>query len=222
MGKTPPKYVLVAGNDDDKEMVAKLIANLEEEKKNAKKAQEDKEEMEAKLKAIDEEDKVEHAKKAVKAALDAQEDEEKKDEAKHAIEEIFETQGTKKGKKGQDEEKKEEETAVTAAFKDILVTPMINNILAAKKVHGASEESLTAEKKILEKLPFTALKASYDSQEIYIKQALSGKVENPSVDFQALVANYEGTIPFNGIAPGTALTGKAVNIDEALEEARAQ
>lgn len=205
-----PKYVLIAGNEEDKNMVAKLTATLEEEQKARKASDEEKEKVEAKLKAIDEEDKVEHAKKAIKAALDDIKDEDKKTEATKAMTDIFETGNGVNTNAVEDEEKKEQ-TAVIASLTADAGKPLIAGILTAKKYFGADEKSLKASKEQLEKLDYPALKAKYADDEVYIKTAL--KASHIVQDGNAAVALMEAELPFNG-TQDFALTGKAIDLDE--------
>lgn len=211
MGSNPT--ILIATDEELKDQNAKLKANLEEEQK-ARKALEDKDkETSAKLKAIDEEDKVEHAKKAIKAAAEEEDDPVKKAALMKATE-IFETQ--KSGITVDDELKatkeEEEKTAVIASLTADASKPLIAGILKAQLVAGATPEALKATKETLAKLSYTALKATYASQEVYINKALSAKTIETSEE--ALTAAVEAGIDFNG--ESFSLTGKIVNLDDAM------
>jgi len=236
-----PSYVLIAGTEEDKKEVAKLQANLEEEKQNAKKANDEKDELEAKLKAALEvkettpgpvvkaiiaamdDDHKEDAKARIAKLIAQEEDEEKKAALKKANEDIFDTGNGVNTNANDETEKEKEQTAVIATLTADASKPLIAKILIAKKYNGADEKALKATEEKLTKLNYTALKATFENEEIYIKKALAAAIipneVTQSSEIQALVAQYEGTIPFNGIGDGFALTGKAVNIDEALEAA---
>ena len=204
-----PKYVLIAGTDEDKKEVAKLQATLDEKEKEAKKAQDEKKDLEAKLQAIEEEDKVEHAKKAIKAAIDDEKDEEKKASMIKAMEDIFDT-GNGVNTNAQETEKEKEQTAVIASLTADAAKPLITNILKAKKINGATAEALKAEAEDLTKLSYSALKAVYSTQEVYINKALAGStIKNNST---GLVAKMESEFDFNG--DEFSLTAKVVDLDE--------
>jgi len=205
-----PKYVLIGNEEKDQEMVSKLKADLEEEQKKAKTAIEDKDKVEAKLRAMDEEDKVEHAKKAMQAALDDEKDETKKEAMKKAMTDIFET-GNGTNTNANETDKEKEQTAIIATLTEDAAKPMIAAILVAKKYNGADEKSLKATKEELKKLSYVALKAIHKNDEIYITKALSAATIPKG---QSLEATIEAGISFNG-EDKFALTGKAIDIDEA-------
>jgi len=141
---------------------------------------------------------------------------------KKANEEIFDTGNGVNTNANHETEKEKEQSAVIASLTADAAKPLIAKILIAKKYNGADEKALKAIEEKLSKLDYTALKATFDNEEIYINKALSaGTIPNEvtqSTEIQALVAQWEETIPFNGVVNGVALTGKSVNIDEALEE----
>lgn len=209
--KTNPKYVLIAGTEEDKKEVAKLQAELEEEKK-ARTAAEDKEkDVTAKLSAMEDEDKVENAKKAIKAAFDDEKDEKVKATLKTAME-VFDTgNGVNTNAKKAETEDEKEKTAAIATLTAAAGKPLITKILKAKEIAGATESALKAETEKLNKLPFSALQAVYDSQEIFINKTLTAAYKVH--DEQALVAAIESQVPFNG---EFALTGKSIDLDEAM------
>lgn len=208
-----PKYVLIAGTEEDKDMVAKLKANLEDKEKEAKKANDDKEKVEARLKAIEEEDKVEHAKKAIKAVLDDEDSsDEDKVKAKKAMTDIFDT-GNGTNTNAQETDKEKEQTAVIASLTADASKPLITKILIAQKYNGADEKSLKTTKEQLEKLDYSSLKGRFESDKIYINKALSAK--SISQTGESLEAKIESDLDFNG-GEGFSLTGKTIDLDEAM------
>lgn len=222
--------------DKDKE-IAKLKAACEDYEKKGKAMEEDHDKTKAKLKAMQvevpatpgpvvkaivagmDEDKKEEAKKAAMDEIEKSAmDEEHKKEAKKAMEEIFDTgNGTNTNAQYSDHEK--EKDAVIASLTAKAAEPLITNILSAKKFYGASEEDLKAEKTALIALNFPALEKEYKTQKVYIDKAMTASIITK--EGESLTATFEKNLDFNG-AGGMALTGKAVNIDEALEEAAAQ
>ena len=231
--------VIVANDEDLKNENAKLKAMHEEDEKKAKTAMDDHEKEVAKLKAnLDDriaepgpvvkaiiatmdEDKMEEAKKAIRHAIDEEDNETKKAEMEKelkALEEIFET-GNGVNTNAQDMEKEKEKDAVIASLTAKVSQPIIKKILTAKQISGATEEDLKTEQKRLTALTFPKLQEEYESQEIFINQALKASVEFDET--KALVASVENAFEFNG-AQGMALVGKSINLDEAIEEAATQ
>jgi len=228
----PPKYVLIAGTDKDKEMVA----DLEKEK----------DELTSKLKAMDEEHKKEmaklkgtdsfqnpgpvvkaivagmdedHKEEAKKAAMDeiektADMDEDEKTKAKKALEEIFDTgNGVNTNANHLEEEK--ETAAVIATLSAKVSEPLIKKILTAKTKAGATEDEINADLKRLAAMTLPQIEKEFESNKIFINQSLSAET---IVDSEAaLVAANEKGFDFNGV--NGPLTGKATDIDAIISEA---
>lgn len=233
MSTQPPSHILIGTDEDKDKVIAKLKANLEEEEKNAKKAMDEKEHMEAKLKALEEttpgpvvkamsagmdEDHKEEAKKALLKAADDEDNPFKKASLVKAAEDIFDKgngTNTNSAKVAQDEE--EEKTATMKALTARAAEPTIKKMLSARQVMGADPDDLAIEKKRLSALTLTQLDSEYKSQEIFITQALQASVivETPE---HALTAGMEKEMPFNGAG---ALTGKTIDLDAVIAEATA-
>jgi len=224
-----PPTVLVATSEDDKNEIAKLKANLEEKEQEAKKANHEKEDLEAKLKAADsfqepgpvvkaivagmDEDHKEDAKARIAKLIAQEEDEEKKAKLVKAQKEIFDTgNGTNTNARyGEHDEHEKEQTAVIATLTAKYIQPLIAKILQAKAIAGASSASLEAEAKVLSAMKLPEFEALYANQEIFINQAIESQ---DAVEQTALSAKtIESTFEFNGAG----LIGKTVNIDECRE-----
>ncbi len=224
--------VLVAQDEDKDKEIAKLQSQNEEYEKKAKAMHEEHEKMEAKLNAMDmppevpatpgpvvkaifaqmDEEERKQARIEAETAVAQEKDEEKKAVMQKAMEEIFETgNGVNTNAQNKDEEEK---TAVIAALTAKVAKPIINEILTAKTKAGATEEQITKETKRLTAMTLPQIEKEYESQEIFIKQALSAsEVEQSS---ESLTASFEKSFEFNGVSP---LTASAVDIDAALEAA---
>jgi len=233
----PPK-ILIAQNDEEKDKeIAKLKAQVEEDEKKMDAQEDEKKELESKLKGqkeeipatpgpvvkaiiaqMDEED-MEKAKKAIRHAQDEEPDENKKarfDEELKALEEIFDTGNgvnTNATRNAQEEDEKKEQTAVIAALTAKVTKPIINEILTAKVKAGATEEQITEETKRLTGMTLPQVEAEYKSQEVFIKQALTA--DAIAQDGEALQAGFEKEFEFNGV---NGLTAKSLDVDEILEQ----
>lgn len=226
--------VIVANDDELKKENAKLKAACEDYEKAKKAMEDDKEKMEAKLKAQDE--KVfqepgpvvkaivgamdeEHKKDAKKAAMDEIEktamDEEHKEKARKAMEEIFDTGNGVNTNAMHDDHEKEEAKAVIASLSAKVSEPIIKKILTAKTKAGASEDDINAELKRLAAMTLPAIEKEYKSNEIFINQQLTAS--QVTEDSASLVAAEETKFDFNGV--NGALTGKSTDIGAILEDA---
>lgn len=240
MKSNAPTYVLTAMDDDaDKDkQIARLQAMNDEKEQVAKKANEDKE----KLEAMHEED-VKTAIKAVIAAeehdgrtipvvvakLKAQYDEEK-DEAKKAIikaaldvyEEGNGEQVNNKTQVGnQDEPKQKVEIAKLVAkaikpYEDKLKQPIVSQILKANAAAGASQEQIESLQKSLTAKTYPEIEKYYKENEVLIASNLQR--ESSSQYNESLTASFENNFPFNGETP-QALVGNMISIDKTLENA---
>ena len=221
-----PKYVLIAGTDKDKEVVANLEKENEELKSKLKATEDEKEKLEAAdsyqepgpvvkaiVAAMDEEHEKE-AKASIAKLIANEDDPEKKAKLVKAMEDVFETgNGTNTNAK-EDDPEKEEQTAVIATLTAKYIQPLIAKILQAKALAGASSASLEAEQKVLSAMKLPEFEALYASQEVFINQALAAQ----SIDgVEALSAKtIESTFVFNGAS----LIGKTVDVDAAREAAQ--
>lgn len=206
--------ILIATTDEDKDtQIAKLKATLEEEQKARKAVEEEKEKVDARLKATEDEDKNEQAKKAIKAAIEDEEDETKKASMMKAMA-VFDTgNGVNTNAVDNTTEEEKEQTAVIATLTAKAAKPIIDKILTAKSILGAGEKDLADEKTRLEEMSLTAIEKEFKSNEIFINQTLQANQE--SQNDTALVASVENSFEFNGITNGP-LVGKTVSLDEAL------
>jgi len=191
MSAQPPSHILIGTDEDKDKVIAKLKANLEEEEKKAKKAQDEKKDLEAKIattvehpepgpvvKAIAamDEDHKEEAKKALLKAANDEDDPIKKASLKKAAEDIFDKGNgvnTNTAKSAQDEEEKKQDAATMKALTARAAEPTINKMLSAREIMGAKPEELEIEKKRLSALTLPQLDSEYKSQEIYITSSRS-------------------------------------------------
>lgn len=213
----PTKTILIATTDEDKDtQIANLKAEFEKKDKEAKVAMDEKEKVEAKLKANEEENKkVEGIVANLKAAWEDEKDEAKKAQLKSATEIFEKQQGTSvKGESDEDKEK----TAVIASLSAKVGLPIIEAILTAKRLAGATEEMLKDEQVKLTALTLPALEKEYASNQIFIESSLAAN--QITDDSSALTAAFENNAPFNGITNGP-LVGKTINLDEIISEASA-
>ncbi len=235
MKSNAPTYVLTAmGPDEDKDkQIARLQAMNDEKEQVAKKANDDKEKLEAnheeelktavkaiiaaeehdgrtipvvvaKLKAMHEEEKDEAKKAAIKAALDVYE----------------EGNGEQVNNKTQvgnlDEPKQKVEVAALIAkaikpFEDKLGKPIIAQILKANAAAGASQEQIETLQKALTAKSYPELEKYYNENQVLIASNLQKEFSE-----QKLTANFENSFPFNGETP-QALVGNMISIDKTLE-----
>jgi len=235
MKTNAPTYVLTAmdeGEDKDKQ-IARLKAMNDEKEQVAKKANDDKEKLEAQH-----EEEVKTAVKAIiaaeehdgrqipviraklKAMHDEEHDEAKKAAIKAALEVFDEGNGdqvnnkTQVGNQGEPKQKVEVAALIAAAikpFEDKAAKPIIAQILKANAAAGASQEQIETLQKALTAKKFPDLEQYYNENQILIASNLQkGSSE------QSLTASYENTFPFNGETP-QALVGNMVSIDKTLE-----
>jgi hypothetical protein len=220
-----PPTILVATTDEEKDAkIAKLQTACDDYEKAKVAMDEDKKDLEAKLKAADsyqEPGPEVHAK--LIASLKKAMDDEKETDAKariaraiKAVEEVFDTGNGVNTNAMTDEddlhaqEEKKEETAVIASLTAKYVKPLIAKILQAKQIAGATSEQLAAEQKVLSAMKLPAFEAHYASQEIFIEQALKAQAVEHT---ESLFAKIESDFEFNG----SALVGKTIDIDAARE-----
>jgi len=223
----PPKYVLVAGTEKDKEELEKLQAALDEKEIEAKKAMDEHKDELAKLKSaadsfqepgpvvkaiiagLPDEDKKLAKARAIKA-IDEEKDEEVKAKLQKAMEDIFETGNG--SNTNANTEKEKEQTAVIAVLTAKAATPIITKILTAKTLAGASEAEITADKSRLESLSLVAIEEEYTANKVFIDQKLTASQVNNGAE--QLIAAEERGFEFNGVSGP--LTGKSIDIDNIL------
>ncbi len=230
-----PTYVLTAmDKDEDKDkQIARLQAMNDEKEQVAKKANDDKEKLEAQY-----EEDVKTAVKAiiaseghdgrqipvVRAKLQAMHDEEhdeaKKAAIKAALEVFDEGNGDQVNNKtqvgNQDEPKQKVEVAKLIAsaikpFEDKLGKPIIAQILKANVSAGASQEQIETLQKSLTAKSYSDLEKYYNENQVLIASNLQKEFSE-----QSLTASFENNMPFNGETP-QALVGNMVSIDKTLE-----
>ncbi len=235
MKSNAPTYVLTAmDKDEDKDkQIARLQAMNDEKEQVAKKANEDKEKLEAQH-----EEEVKTAVKAiiaaeehdgrqipvVRAKLQAMHDEEhdeaKKAVIKAALEVFDEGNGDQVNNKtqvgNQDEPKQKVEVAKLIAsaikpFEDKLGKPIIEQILKANVSAGASQEQIETLQKSLTAKSYSDLEKYYNENQVLIASNLQKEFSE-----QSLTASFENNMPFNGETP-QALVGNMISIDKTLE-----
>ncbi len=218
-----PPTILVA-QEDDKEKVAKLEAACDDLKSKMKAMDEDHKEEVAKLKAADSfQEPGPKVTAAIIASLKKAMDEEKEETAKakiataiKAMEDVYETgNGVNTNANDKDDlhamdEEHKEQSAVIATLTAKYVKPLIAKILQAKQIAGATSEQLAADQKALSAMKLPEFEALYASQEVFINQALKANADEHT---EALFAKIESDFDFNG----SALTGKAIDVDAARE-----
>jgi len=220
MESKAPTFVLTAMDDheDKDKQIARLKAMNDEKEQVAKKAQEDKEKLEA-----THEEEMKTAIKAiiaaeehdgrqipvVRAKLKAQYDEEK-DEAKKAIikaaMEVFdEGNGQQVDNKTQvGETQKEPETKVVEAavakaikpFEDKLAKPIIAQVLQANISAGASQEQIDKLNKVLKAKSYSDLETYYKENEVLIGSNLQKQSSSPFTKITGVAFPLIGTLCF--------------------------
>jgi hypothetical protein len=105
--------------------------------------------------------------------------------------------------------------ALIAQLQNRIAQPIIEKILTAKTLKGASEGAIKADEKRLNQMSLTAIEHEYKQNQVFIEDALTANQED--LENKALIARTESKFDFNGVSAQSALTGNTFSIDKALK-----